>query len=156
MWPSHDGASCVTHEESARNPIQCCLSQGFDITEQPVMNITNLPSVKGQLQFPTLSNCTESIHDGHVVQDTMAHKLIAKGPYQTHARRIPRQARWTCRPILLKARPRSNKVASSLQPAAQDGLKLNPDGNKNVGSVTCAGSWSYGRVILSSLWSKLL
>ena len=84
--------------------------------------VTNLPSVKGQLQFLTLFDCTESIHGGHVVQDTMTHKFISKGA--------------------LKARPRSNKVTSSLQPAAQDGLKLNPDGHKNVGSVTCAGSWS--------------
>jgi len=32
----------------------------------------------------------------------------------------------------------SNKVASSLQPAAQDGLKLNPDGNERRGlSYVC-------------------
>ena len=58
-------------------PVLCIT--GSVITEQPIMNITNLPSVKGQLQFPTLSNCTESIHGGHVVQDIMAHELISKG-----------------------------------------------------------------------------
>ena len=123
-------------EGQESKPVLCIT--GFAITEQAIMNIRNLPSVKGQLRFPTLSNCTESIHGGHVVQDTMVHKLISKGPYQTHARRIPRQARWPCRPILLKARPRSNKVASSLQPAAQDGLKLNPDSNDRRGlSYVC-------------------
>ena len=68
----------------------------------------------------------------------------------------PIQTRWTCRRILLKTSPQPNKVASSLQPAVQNGLILNPDGNKTVGSATCAGSWSYGRFILSRLWPKLL
>ena len=41
-------------------------------------------------------------------------------------------------PILLKRRPRSNKVASSLQPAAQDGLKSHPCGNEKRGlSYVC-------------------
>ncbi len=64
-------------------PVLCIT--GFVITEQAIMNIRNLPSVKGQLRFPTLSNCTESIHGGHVVQDTMAHKLISEGPLKSKA-----------------------------------------------------------------------
>ena len=55
------------------------------ITEQQIMSITNLPSVKGQFQFPTLSNCTESIHGGHVVRDTMAQTLISKGQFKIEA-----------------------------------------------------------------------